>query len=206
MQKNQFVLDMESVSKVRGIRAEAGQLYPLLKLLNFGTSSHFEEAERRIQEQSRIVVANAHSRSLEKANIFTEVLRRDRKDEERISDNDAVYEAAALVVAGSGTTAVTLTYLVWAVLKHSHVQARLEEEVNTFKDGFTDADLETLPYLNAVIEESLRLYGSAPGSLPRTVADSGLWVGGYFIPPGYVVETQAYTIHRDGSVFESPNE
>ena len=188
---------------MRGIRAQTGRMYPIFKAWKDGFSGRFEEAELRLTDYSKTVVVNAHSYNMEKSNIFTDILRPDRKQEDHISNNDAVMEAGALVVAGSGTTAVTLTYLIWAVLSHPQVQKRLEEEVATLDVGFTDANLETLPYLNAVIEESLRLYGSAPGSLPRTVPESGLQVQGYYIPPGYTVETQAYTIHRDPRMFDN---
>lgn len=45
-----------------------------------------------------------------------------------VSNHILAHEASALVVAESGTTVVTLTYLVWAVLLNLAVQRRLEEE------------------------------------------------------------------------------
>ena len=197
--------DLEAVSKGRGIRAETGRFYPIFKAIKSGFTSDFEAIEGRISEFSKTVVFNAHSSDLARTNIFTGILKNDREESERISDHDAVFEAASLMLAGGGTTAVTLTYLVWAVLSHSPVQKRLEDEVAGLHEDFTDAELETLPFLNAVVEEVLRLYGAAPGSLPRTVPEGGLSVKGYYIPPGYTVETQAYTIHRDPLLYHRPD-
>jgi cytochrome P450 len=190
---------------MRGIRAETGRMYPLFKAWREGFSGRFEEAEMRITEYSKNVVVNAHGYNLEKSNIFTDMLNPSGKQREEISSNDAIMEAGALVVAGSGTTAVTLTYLIWVVLANPQVQKKLEEEVGRLEDGYADEQLEKLPYLNAVIEESLRLYGSAPGSLPRTVPKEGMELEGYYIPPGYTVETQAYTIHRDERLYHDPD-
>ena len=198
-------MDLESVSKMRGIRAEIGRLYPIFKSIKSLISGDFEEAELRIEAYCKTVVVNAHSYSMEKENIFTDILRPDRKENDSISDKDAEMEAGALVVAGSGTTSVTLTYLIWAVLKHPNVRRRLEKELATLPLDFTDVDLEALQFLNAVIEETLRLYGSAPGSLPRTVPESGLHVQGYYIPPGFTVETQSYTIHRNSELCGQPD-
>lgn len=108
------------------------------------------------------------------------------------------------MVAGNGTTAVTLTYLIWAVLSDRRVRSTLEAELDALADGFNDAELEALPYLTAVIEETLRLYGSAPGSLPRVVPAGGLTVGENHLPAGTVVNTQAYTLHRDSRIYPDP--
>ena len=114
-------------------------------------------------------------------------------------------EATALIVAGTDTTAVTLTYLVWAVLSSAAVHKALNEELEGLTEGYTDADLEALSYLTAVIDETLRLYGAAPGGLPRTVPEGGRILNGYFFPEGSTVTTQAYTLHRDPSLFPNPD-
>ena len=73
-------------------------------------------------------------------------------------------EASNLIVAGSETTASTLTYLVWAILSADPTMThRLRQEVNTLQPGFTSAEASALPFLNRVIQETLRLYGAAPG-------------------------------------------
>lgn len=115
----------------------------------------------------------------------------------RVDDMDVHVEATSLIFAGSGTTANTLTFLSYAVLTRPRLQAELEEEVGRLKEGFDDVELEGLPLLNAVINETLRLYCAVPGSLPRVVPQGGATLGGYFIPEGTTVSTQAYTDHRN---------
>jgi cytochrome P450 len=109
----------------------------------------------------------------DKANIFTTILHEAEKGEGYLTDLDVRIEAGNLIVAGSDTTGVTLTYLTWSVLKRPELRIALEEEVSALGEEIKDADLETLPLLNAVIEETLRLYGAAPGSLPRVVPLGG---------------------------------
>ncbi len=88
---------------------------------------------------------------------------------EQLDDLDVKLEASALIVAGSDTTAVTLTYLVWAVLSRPDLRALLVRELSKLPDEYGDRDLEELPLLCAVVEETLRLYGAAPGGTPRAV-------------------------------------
>jgi cytochrome P450 len=138
-------------------------------------------------------------------NLFGQMLAAsDSEDKVSLTEKDVREEAGNLIVAGSDTTAVTLTYLVWAVLKQPDLQARLEEEIGQLSDELTMAELEAAPILNSVIDETLRLYGAAPGALPRTVPSQGLTVSGYHIPTGVEVSTQAYTNHRDPILFPEP--
>jgi cytochrome P450 len=64
------------------------------------------------------------------------------------------------------------------------------------------AKVDDLPYLDAVLEEGLRLFPSIPMTLPRYVPEGGRTIGGYTLPAGSMVSCQAFSIHRlNGSVF-----
>lgn len=160
--------------------------------------------ERIIIRYGKEILARAKTGSLDRTNIFTSHITADETQTNSISNDSMVVEATGLVGAGGGTTSVTLTYLVWAVLQDPLIQKKLENEVSTLPDDFTASDLEALPYMNAVIEETLRLYGPIPGALPRVVPESGLSIAGYFLPRGTVVCTQAYSMHRQSDVFPNP--
>ena len=137
--------------------------------------------------------------------IFATIMHEAEKGE-HLDDLDVQLEALALLVAGSDTTAITLTYLVWAVISRPQLQAELEKEVAALPESYSDADLEDLVLLNAVIEETLRLYGAAPGGLPRIVPVVGVQMNGYFLPEGTTVTTQSYSLHRDPNLFPNPYE
>jgi cytochrome P450 len=90
------------------------------------------------------------------------------------------------------------------VLCHSNIQRKLEAEVAQLDPDYSDAGLEKLPYVNAVVDEALRLYGAAPGSLPRQAPKGGVTLhGGYFIPENTTVSSQAYSFHRNESVYRN---
>lgn len=139
------------------------------------------------------------------SNIFSNIAAEAEKGD-KLSMEDVHLEASGLIIAGTDTTAVTLTYLVWAVLSRPTLQQDLEQEVAELPDDYGDADMENLPLLNAVIEETLRLYGAAPAGLPRAVPPGGITIGGQYIPAGTTVVTQAYTYHRDPNLFPNPLE
>lgn len=119
------------------------------------------------------------------------------------SDDLIAKEAANIIVAGADTTAMTLTYLVWEVLSHPDVKARLLKELSSCSTDPSWEELEGLTYLNNVIQETLRLR-PAVGALPRVAPPGGAMLGDYRIPGDTIALTQAYITHRDPVVFKEP--
>lgn len=180
---------------------------PFLRVLRFlpvtAIQEMFNANEYIIQGAGR-AAEMARSRKGEN-NIFAKVIDEAEKEgETTIDDMDVKIEAMNIIIAGTDTTGVTLTYLTWAVLQRSDLQAALEAEVAALGEEFTENDLINLPLLNAVIEETLRLYGAAPSSLPRVVPQGGTKFAGHYIPQGVTVDTQAYTFHRDPNIWSDP--
>lgn len=162
-------------------------------------------ADEVVYEHGAVAIQNMRSGQGNNMNLFGQMLAAsDDYEKAALSDTSIRDEAGNLIVAGSDTTAVTLTYLVWAVLKDPALQIRLEEEVAGLSEQLDVVELDNAPLLNGVIEETLRLYGAAPGALPRTVPSQGMTVAGYQLPAGTEVSTQAYTLHRDSRLFQEP--
>ena len=195
-----------------GMRTE---LYPLTSIIYYiplpsikhwlGSTARVNSYGMAAIQKSKALAAKGETRGMLFSKMLSEA---DGKDgsESTLSEAEINREAGNLIVAGSDTTAVTLTYLVWAVLKNPSIKARLIDEVNTLRANFSSSEAEALPYLSLVIKETLRLYGAAPGSLPRTVPAGGRTLGAYFVPEGTTVSTQAFTLHRDPLIYEDPLE
>ncbi|KKK22291.1 hypothetical protein P175DRAFT_0500179 [Aspergillus ochraceoroseus IBT 24754] len=122
-----------------------------------------------------------------------------------LTDTDIITDAGALLLAGSDPTAISLTFLLWCVLSRPQIQHEVEAEVAQLEGEITDAACEGLPILNAVINESLRLYGAAPGCMPRSPPPGGATLGGYFLPADTVVVTQNWSLQRDPNIWENAN-
>ncbi|KAI0480052.1 cytochrome P450 [Xylariaceae sp. FL0804] len=218
-----YITAMQESMVSIGLGAELPWLYAALRRLPIARVRAVVRAGEVMFEHSARAVRILRERG-GAANLFGQVLAKadaapsspdgggvGGDEEGGISELTMRVEVANLMVAGTDTTAVTLTYLTWAVLRRPALQRRLEAEVARLDldrdGGLGDAELEArLPLLNSVIAETLRLYGAAPGSLPRVVPDGGATLGGHFVPAGTVASTQAYTMHRDAELFPNPLE
>ncbi|KAI0034366.1 cytochrome P450 [Vararia minispora EC-137] len=134
-----------------------------------------------------------------------------------MSDREIIAEHMAHFVAGCDTTAITFTYMLWELSRREDITQNLQAELDAvMPDSKTVPDLSVLlnlPYLNAFIKEGLRMYSATPSLLERVVPTSmsrssssaePFEAMGYILPPGTIVATQAWSVHRDASVFYSP--
>lgn len=127
--------------------------------------------------------------------------------------NDRVLAlTTANVFAGSDTTAISLRAVFYFLLKNPVDMENLMQELNEeraqgrFKrqDGIVDWDeVRELPYLSAVIKESLRCHPAAGLTLERVVPTQGVNISGNFLPGNTVVGCSAWTIHRSEEIFGS---
>lgn len=188
-------------------RIELSPFFDLMFLLPLPQVKRFSERFQRIlkygEESIRRLQLAQLTGSLDTP-IFFEKIMNPKNKESALTDLEMQQDAAELMITGTDTTSNTLTYLVWSVLQSPAIQARLEEEVSVLSADFKDAGLVKLPYLNAVVRESLRLYGAASGSHQRDVPKGGWEACGYMIPDTATVFTQAFSLHRLPEVFPNP--
>ncbi|KAI7270789.1 cytochrome P450 monooxygenase-like protein [Hortaea werneckii] len=199
---NEYIRTLTRTLLGQGIGAELPLVRTIGKMLPLQAAKELFRNNDYLMDYGMVAVNNMKSQQGGK-NIFANIMVEAEK-EEKLQDLDVQVEATGLLVAGTDTTAVSLTYLVWVVLSHPAIKANLEAEVDKLPQGYQEADLEPLPILNGVIEETLRLYGAAPGMLPRAVPSAEAAIGGLYLPPGTVATTQSYSLHRDPNIFPEP--
>lgn len=199
-----YIRKLQSALMGGGIGVELPLVRWIGRRLPFQICRDLWAANDYLMGYAKLAVSNMKS-SQGKTNVFANMMT-EAETGERLDDEDVRIEAQSLIVAGSDTTSITLTYIVWAVLSRPDLQRRVEQELQTLQQDFGDADVEQLQLLNAVVEETLRLYGAAPGGLPRIVPAAGTTMRDLFLPRGTTVTTQAYTFHRDANIFPEPLE
>ncbi|KAI1114940.1 cytochrome P450 [Nemania sp. NC0429] len=183
----------------------AARFYPLVQFillriippsLKKMQSDHYQQIVDKVERRLNF--------ELERPDIMSHVIT--REDESAFSRGEINATFMVLTTAGSETTATvlggTINYLISYPDKLAILSAEIRKQFPTFEHITLDA-LSSLPYLNAVINEGLRLCPPIPWILPRTVPPQGETVCGVWLPGGTPVSIQPYTINRDPKFFSS---
>lgn len=133
-------------------------------------------------------------------------LLRTRHDDKSISDEDIQWAVASLYGAGIDTTGSTLRAFFLAMSIFPDVQRRAQKEIDEVVGRSRlprHEDRANLPYVNAVVKESLRWLPSVPLSVPHaTQADDEL--RGFRIPKGAILMPSTWWFTRDPAVYHDP--
>ncbi|KAJ4144385.1 hypothetical protein LMH87_003269 [Akanthomyces muscarius] len=118
------------------------------------------------------------------------------------SDDELVDQALTFLSAGHETTASALTWAVYMLCRFPSTQSRLREEIRAaipspenVDSSISSADIDNLPYLNAVCDEVLRLYGPVPATVRVNNCDTT--IQGEFIPRDTMVIVPIWAINTD---------
>ncbi|EFX04194.1 benzoate 4-monooxygenase cytochrome p450 [Grosmannia clavigera kw1407] len=132
--------------------------------------------------------------------------------DDELAMSEKVAECLDHIGAGIDTTGDTLCFLMHELSRPHNAarMARMTAELQAARGEHEKTDrnssLHTLPYLDAVISEALRLWAPGTLPLPRYVPAGGCTVDGYQLPGGTVVSSQSFTLHRlHDDVFPEPD-
>ncbi|KAL8793202.1 MAG: hypothetical protein Q9195_004232 [Heterodermia aff. obscurata] len=103
----------------------------------------------------------------------------------------------------SDTAAMTLVYIFYHLAKDRALLSKLQTELDTLPSM---DDLHTLPHLNGIINETLRLHPAVPTGGLRQTPPGGVHVAGRFVPGNTVICAPRYSLARLESCFERANE
>ncbi|KAL7620204.1 hypothetical protein AAE478_009197 [Parahypoxylon ruwenzoriense] len=109
------------------------------------------------------------------------------------------------VVAGSDTTAISLSATLYYLLKKPECFQKLRDEIDSRNNSglrnITFKEAQDMPYLQAVIKEALRLHPATGLPLERVVPQGGATIAGRFFREGTIVGINSWVEHRNKSTF-----
>ncbi|KAH7133887.1 cytochrome P450 [Dactylonectria macrodidyma] len=120
-------------------------------------------------------------------------------------------ESRMIIIGGSDTTTVAMASCIYWLVHNENAYKKLKEEcldIFNSEDEFDSAvlgDPLRAPYLNACINEALRLLPPGPNGMQRVVdTPGGIVIDGKHVPEGTKISVHGWTLHHDPRNFEKP--
>lgn len=113
-----------------------------------------------------------------------------------------------MIVGGTETSALTTEWTFSELLKKPEIFKRATEELDRVigkEQWVEEKDIVNLPYIEAIAKEGMRLHPVAPMLVPRQTLEDTT-INGYDIPKGTRVYVNIWSIGRDPTIWENPNE
>ncbi|KAK5081206.1 hypothetical protein LTR05_008000 [Lithohypha guttulata] len=127
---------------------------------------------------------------------------------ELVNDRQVLSYSNSNIFAGSDTTAISLRSILYYMLKNQRILDRVIAEIDDIvgsrdcsRAPITFTEANQMPYLQAVLRESLRIHPAVGLLLERVVPAGGVSITNTFLPEGTILGICPWVLHRDKRVF-----
>ncbi|MBA0626579.1 hypothetical protein Godav_004228 [Gossypium davidsonii] len=156
----------------------------------------------QIIEQHRL---NQSSKVADSADFVSVLLSLDGDDKLNEEDMEAVLWE--MIFRGTDTTALLTEWIMAELVLNPEIQSKLHQElvVAVGDKSVTDADVANLPYLQAVVKETLRLHPPGPLLSWARISTSDVQLSnGMVVPSDTTAMVNMWAITHDPNVWEDP--
>lgn len=163
-----------------------------------------EISEEKVQR--RLKLGNSRGRNDFFGHMFNKQLENEEVSTESIHQ-DMTANSGILVVGGAETTKAFLIATCQRLMQNPECLKKLTDEVRSkysSPEEITGQSTASLEYLNAVIEEGLRLFPPLPLGLTRQVPACGTQISGHQIPGGTIVSTIPWVTAHSPKYWHKP--
>ncbi|KAJ7454671.1 cytochrome P450 [Mycena latifolia] len=165
------------------------------KLVKHMVDRPFMDAKRAVQE------------GVARPSFCTERLRALYDNEvEAAQEQDIKEVAGTIYAAGTDTLVASLLVFLRAMLENPEAQKKAQEEIDSVLSlgQLPDfADEKALPYVTALVKETLRWWPVTPIGVPHFIVSEDIYRG-YRIPAGSIVIANTWAMFNDESVYPEP--
>lgn len=138
---------------------------------------------------------------------FVDVLLDLEKENNSLTNSDMIAVLWEMIFRGTDTVAILLEWIIARMVLHPDIQGKAQAEIDCVVGTsrmVTDADLPNLPYLHAIVKETLRMHPPGPLLSWARLAIHDTRVGHHFIPAGTTAMVNMWAITHDEKVWPEP--
>ena len=129
---------------------------------------------------------------------------------DKMSTRDIIVHLSTNVFAGSDTTAIALRAIIYFLCRHPQCMQKLIQEIDArdqagnLSNPISYKEANDMPYLYAVLKESMRLHPSVGLLMERHVPSRGVEIDGHFLKAGTIVGINPWVTNHNTEVFPDP--
>ena len=157
------------------------------------------------KKTDRLIRRQIHDRALADDggdDILSMLLRAEYDDGSRMEELEVRDQLLSILSAGHETTAIAMAWTLYWLHRHPEKLDRLLEEISQRAPTGDPEALTQIPYLDAVVNESLRIHPVIP-DVPRKLCQDAELMG-CKLTAGTSVGAVAFLTHRDPDIYEEP--
>lgn len=140
--------------------------------------------------------------------FLDKMLNMKREEKRGVTDYHCFIMGLSNIIAGSDTTAVSLSATLYHLIRTPRAMQKLRDEIRSQTEAGEcevdrvsfDAGLK-MPYLQACLKEALRLHAAVGLPLWREVIDGGVEVSGQYFPAGSEIGINAWVTHYNQDIW-----
>ena len=152
------------------------------------------EGRKVHKEYSAVAMQKRLAMKTDKKDFMSYILRSENEKGEGLTVDELNANIELLLLAGSETSSTAISGAIYYLLTTPAALKKVCHEIrSTFRteDDITFTSVSQLPYLNAVIEETLRIYSPVPSSQRRFTLPEGNVIDGHYVPGNVSLDASA---------------
>ncbi|KAJ5983199.1 hypothetical protein N7481_005298 [Penicillium waksmanii] len=169
--------------------------------------SKFVQEKIRLHEAESKYTEKGESEHIQTQDFVDKLLIARNKNPEKVTDYHVFIMGQSNVTAGSDTTAISLSSIMWHLLQNIKTLHKLRAEIDDFtakglcSENITFKESQEMPYFQAVMKEALRMHSATGLPMWREVPAGGAEISGRYFPAGTIIGANTWVAHYDDRVF-----
>nr|WAW38269.1 CYP78A377 [Plumbago zeylanica] len=195
---------------IQGVRKRCRSLAERVNVFVGRILDDHKEARRRSRNggaSDSAVLLFSNSEEIDSSKDFVDVLL-DLDGESAVIDSDMIAVLWEMIFRGTDTVAILLEWILARMVLHPEIQAKAQAEIDSLvgSKAVSDSDLPNLPYVTAIIKETLRVHPPGPLLSWARLAIHDTHVGPHFVPAGTTAMVNMWAITHDSAIWSDPEE
>lgn len=216
--KRYYGVDVKEIEEARIFREILEEFFACLAMINVGDlipmlqwvdiiTGHLKKLDRLSKKMDVFlqVLVDEHRDDRDRNTMINRFLALQEEQPEYYTDDIIKGHVLELFLAGTESSATAMEWALANLLNHPDVLKKAKAEVDAQVGDrlIEESDFAKLHYLQSIISENLRLCPVAP-LIPPHMPSSDCTIGGYHVPAGTILLVNAWSLHRDPTLWDEP--